>query len=72
MEKQRGRMREESTYIDTSSFIPKKSCAKISPSFPHYTHQTSEDYKLHAALFIHYENMASASSILWVTIQIKN
>lgn len=47
-------MIEESTQNDTSSFIPNKNGAKISPSFPQYTHQTSEVYKLHAALYIHY------------------
>jgi hypothetical protein len=44
--------REHTEYI--LSFITNKNGAKIFPSFPQYTHQTSEVYKLHAALYIHY------------------
>jgi hypothetical protein len=63
-------MIEESAQNDMSRFIPHKNGANISPSFPQYTHQTSEVYKLHAACISIIKTWLLHSSTLRVAIQI--
>jgi hypothetical protein len=63
-------MIKESAQNDMSSFIPHRNGAKISPSFPQYTHQTSEVYKLHAACISIIKTWLLHSSTLWTAIQI--